>query len=87
MGNICSCDDNQVNVAAMHSTMLQDESIKRKDPVIQELCQHLRMINQKLDNNLTAVADFKQLLLQSKTEIDKAQAERQAEKSVVLSSP
>ena len=45
MGNICSCDDNQVNVAAMHNTMMQDESMKRKDPAIQELCQHLRMIN------------------------------------------
>ena len=38
MGNICSCDDNQVNVAAMHNNMMQDESMKRKDPAIQELC-------------------------------------------------
>ena len=31
------------------------------------------MINQKLDNNLTAIADFKQLLLLSKQEIDEVQ--------------
>jgi len=44
MGNICTCDDNQVNVA-FHSNIMQDDQFKRKDPVIQELCQHLRMIN------------------------------------------
>jgi len=78
MGNLCSCDDNQVNVAALHSTILQEEQ-KRKDPIVQELCSHLRMINQKLENNLTAVGDFKQLLLESKAEIDQAQALAQAQ--------
>ncbi len=32
------------------------------------------MINQKLENNLTAISDFKQLLLQSKHEIDEVES-------------
>ena len=52
MGNICSCDEyqSQTNIA-FHSNMLTEDQLMRKDPVIQELCQHLRAINQKLENN------------------------------------
>lgn len=37
--------------------------------MVQELSQHMRIINSKLDNNLTAINDFKQLLLQTRSEI------------------
>lgn len=33
MGNLCSCDDNPQN-AAYHQTILNEEQLKRKDPVI-----------------------------------------------------
>ena len=50
--------------------------------MIQELCQHLRLINQKLENNLTAINDFKQLLLQSKSEVNKTQKEGETDTAV-----
>ena len=40
------------------------------------------MINQKLENNLTAINDFKQLLLQSKSEVNKAQKEGENDTSI-----
>ena len=62
--------------------MIQEDQLKRKDPVIQELYQHLRMISQKLDNNLQAIADFKQLLIQSKSEIDAVQKSGKKDSSI-----
>ncbi len=41
------------------------------------------MINQKLDNNLTAIVDFKQLLLQSKQEIELIQKEGKKDPKVI----
>lgn len=35
MGNICSCDDANGSAVSYHSNMLlQDEQLRRKDPII-----------------------------------------------------
>ena len=37
-----------------------------KDPRLQDLCTHLKMLESKLNSNLTSIEDFKQLLVESK---------------------
>ena len=64
MGNICSCDESGAR-DTIQGNILHEEAMKRKDPIIQELYQHLRLINQKLENNLTSIDDFSHLLIQS----------------------
>ena len=72
MGNICSCDESGAR-DTIQANILQEEALKRKDPIVQELYQHLRLINQKLENNLSSIDDFGHLLIESKKEIQQKQ--------------
>ena len=54
----------------MHSNILQDDQFKRKDPIVSEVFQHIKIIDQKLDSNLSAISDFQQLLVESESEIE-----------------
>lgn len=37
-----------------------------KDPRLQDLCTHLKLLESKLNSNLTSIEDFKQLLVETK---------------------
>ena len=79
MGNICSCDESGAR-DSIQANILQEEALKRKDPIIQELYQHLRLINQKLENNLSSIDDFSHLLIFSKKEIHQKQKDSKNQK-------
>ena len=83
MGNICSCDESGAKDTIHGNELEREAALRRKDPIIQELHQHLKLISQKMENNLASIDDFGHLLIESRKEIQVKQKENKGSKDTV----
>ena len=83
MGNICSCDESGAKDTIHGNELEREAALRRKDPIIQELHQHLKLISQKMENNLASIDDFAHLLIESRKEIQAKQKENKGSKDTI----